>query len=347
MLARSLTLLLAAPVLAQSTQSVPLGFLGEEYRIAAALGDVDGDAVQDLVVSTNGSFALRRGTAGPPERQFGAAEPLAATVVVSCENTGYPRLVDVDGDGDLDLLALDTPTFRPQHAVWFANDGHGAFAATRTFATTTGDEPSWTGEARAVELADWDGDGRRDLLVATPGVFCFRGEDGGFAPVAERLDPEADALAVADWDGDDAVDLLTLEDRALFVRSHTATGLGAARHVATVAGGPGRASFAVADWNGDRRADLLLAETFERSGAEAAASADDRARKEAAQHVLDVIAAERERIDASKPPLGDSDAMVRRQARRAALDAWAEGPRAVLAALSGRTGGGVRVLVRL
>jgi len=76
-------------------------------------------------------IAVRRGTRGAPDRQFEELEvplpsrprhmPEPVAVGVSCESAGQPRLVDVDRDGDLDVVAI--------------------------------------------AAADWNGDGRTDLLI--------------------------------------------------------------------------------------------------------------------------------------------------------------------------------------
>jgi hypothetical protein len=349
--------LLATTLSAQTTEatyeSVPLPFVGDAYRVSAALGDIDRDGIEDLVIGRNGTFSIRLGTAGAPERRFAAqAQPLPGEAGCSCENAGQPRLVDFDGDGDLDLVVLDTHLWGPERAIWFANDGTGTFAAARPMQSAAGADLAWRGQASAIEVVDWDADGDLDVILATPQLLLFQGGPAGFSAEPTKLGIMASAMAIADLDGDGLADLLTIEAGDLVCRKRTRDELGAAHRLTAVEGDASQARLAVADYDGDGKCDVLLGENVatERSAPNAERTAEDRKRLRLANRLLDAIDVEFTKLNRSRPPLGDADAMARRQQRRDELHAWAAGPRAtreqLLAEQRGSVVGRMRVLLR-
>ncbi|MGA0870314.1 MAG: FG-GAP repeat domain-containing protein, partial [Planctomycetota bacterium] len=200
----------------QSTVAEVEGF----HRVGAALGDIDGDRVDDLVLSKNGAFALRRGKPSEGERTFEDERPLGISVAPSCEHAGPPVLVDLDSDGDLDLVSLDSPWSGRERAVFFANDGAGRFEASVPLTDPTGAPLVWDGQASGIACADWDGDGQGDLLIAQGNVLWFRGAGTRFAQAPLDLGvPSQGAVVVCDHDGNGTLDLITAEDGELRRRS--------------------------------------------------------------------------------------------------------------------------------
>jgi hypothetical protein len=119
-----------------------------------ALGDVDGDGLVDVFLArTEGPNALYRNLGGwkfeDITRQAGIAAP-------DRYSTGAV-LVDVEGDGDLDLILLAT---NGPNAI-FVNDGRGRFTERRDL----GLDPAGEG-GTSIAMADVDGDGTLDLYVA-------------------------------------------------------------------------------------------------------------------------------------------------------------------------------------
>ena len=94
---------------------------------------------------------------------------------------------DLDGDTDMDVISVSSPFAISERAVvWFENlDGAGTFGPERALAT----EPS---EADSASVADVDGDGDEDVLVAIcedayEGVAFYENQgQGDFAPQSGR-----------------------------------------------------------------------------------------------------------------------------------------------------------------
>lgn len=304
---------------------------GDDYRISAALGDVDGDGVEDLVLGRNGAFDVRTGLSRKP-RRFAAARTLTIRVGPTCESAGQPRLVDVDRDGDLDLLTLDAGALLgvDPRVVWFANDGTGNFGARQELKTVDGKPLPRAGERSSVELVDWDGDGLRDLVVSERKIVMYRGLPGGFEAVAKEIGPQSRGFAVVDWNGDGRLDLLTQQRRSVVLHERTVDGL-REQLVAEVEQPLTPLRVAAADWDLDGQPDLLLGNhergTKRRLDPEVLEMEQEQLR--AARRVLDAVHAEMRKLRQTRPPLEDPEAMARRRAWEQELQRWAEAPKAL------------------
>jgi hypothetical protein len=119
-----------------------------------ALGDVDGDGLPDIyLTSDQGSNVLYRNLG---DWRFEDITAKAGVALTGRHSTGAV-LADVDGDGDLDLLVS---TLGGGVAV-FLNDGHGVFTEQTAEAGLASHAGSMT-----MTLTDVDGDGHLDLYVA-------------------------------------------------------------------------------------------------------------------------------------------------------------------------------------
>ncbi|MDH5234100.1 MAG: FG-GAP-like repeat-containing protein [Gemmatimonadota bacterium] len=119
-----------------------------------SLGDVDGDGLVDIFLTrTEGCNAMYRNLGG-----FRFEDVTAALGVGACDrySTGS-TLVDLEGDGDLDLILLATTG---PNAL-FVNDGAGHFAERRDLGLDSVGRGGTT-----LTAADVDGDGWLDLYVA-------------------------------------------------------------------------------------------------------------------------------------------------------------------------------------
>lgn len=113
------------------------------------LGDLNGDGDPDLVVSdfSSGHITVGSGAAGD--------DFVGLTDYASPFSPAGVRLIDMDGDTDLDIVAS---CFFSKIAVWI-NTGAGSFAPQVAY--------NALGVPRDLDAADLDGDGDQDLLIAT------------------------------------------------------------------------------------------------------------------------------------------------------------------------------------
>jgi hypothetical protein len=200
-------------------------------RAATSLGDLDGDGDLDLVSGeTDGFFNYFQNTGSAISPAFiqltGAANPLSG-LVAGTRST--PALGDLDGDGDLDLVAgkasPSSPT--PGSFRYFANTGT---ATSPAFVLRTGAaNPLGTqvvGAYATPSLGDLDGDGDLDLVSGnSSGAFSYFANTGSATspafggatnPLAGQDVGVSSAPALGDYDGDGDLDLVSGEDGGTF-----------------------------------------------------------------------------------------------------------------------------------
>ena len=237
---------------------------GESIQIVTAF-DVDGDGDLDLLTShydgasNRVSVRLNNGTGGFVTPATGAEVNVGSGAV------GFITVVgaDVDGDGDLDLLAANAGSNTVSVRL---NDGTGMFTAPVTGAVVSvGNAPY------GLAAADVDGDGDLDLLTANvssntvsvrlnngAGVFAAPAT-GAEVSVGNTASNGAYDVTAADVDGDGDLDLLTANttNNSVSVRLNNGTGTFAGGQEVAVGLNAGRLT--VGDVDGDGDLDLLTA----------------------------------------------------------------------------------------
>ena len=212
---------------------------------SVAVGDINGDGLDDVVTgSADGRIGILLNS-----QAIGLTPPSFITT------SGSPtvQLADVDGDGKLDLLALDWAVQSILH-IYFGN-GNGTFGTEVQVAT------SQAGAWNPV-VADINGDGRQDIVFPnyySSSLTVILGRGGrAFALPSYLTDfvGNPNTLAVADINGDSKYDLVTVGYGGYLVF----TGAGDGNFYKSISSNSsyGRYDLALGDFNNDGRSDIAV-----------------------------------------------------------------------------------------
>ncbi|TPG65615.1 FG-GAP-like repeat-containing protein [Hymenobacter nivis] len=180
-------------------QSLPLG----DGPRDVVLADVNGDGALDIV-AINGGFRSTTLSIRYNDGRGGFRGDNGQNLAVRRSPTGV-ALGDLDGDGDLDLVASSFDNGNGGIDVRF-NNGAGTFSGGTSTALPVG--------MLSLALGDFDGDGDLDLVSANPAGLGVSLNDGAGAFGAAGQVPTAarpSKVMVGDVDGDGDLDLLAVE----------------------------------------------------------------------------------------------------------------------------------------
>jgi alpha-tubulin suppressor-like RCC1 family protein len=181
------------------------------------VGDVNGDQDPDIVVSNFSidtiSVLLGDGT--------GAFPPASQSDYPATAPGQYPRLGDLDADGDLDIVV---PFSGAGSLAVYRNRGGGIFGSPSEYQAASG--------AEGCAVADFNEDSKPDVAVVTgqgyDGVLVYLGEGDGRLRGVERFPVGfgPSGLLSADFNGDGHEDIATADDPAGAVSVILGTGGG-------------------------------------------------------------------------------------------------------------------------
>ncbi|MFC5926486.1 SpvB/TcaC N-terminal domain-containing protein [Micromonospora vulcania] len=180
-----------------SLDNLPVGLDGAQYRWI----DLDGDGLPGVLTEQGGTWFYKRNRS---EAGLGPLEVVASRPALALADGA--QFLDLAGDGRPDVVRFTGPVPGFQERD---GDGWGAFTAFRSLPGVDFGDPE-------VRLADLDGDGLADLLVAEPEAMSWHQSLGenGFGP-RQRIPAVRDVdrgpdLALADMSGDGLSDLVRI-----------------------------------------------------------------------------------------------------------------------------------------
>jgi hypothetical protein len=210
------------------------------YLDCKAVGDVDGDALPDVIVGTDTQLVWYR------------APDWARSVIAPGANfTTDMQVADVDGDGDLDVVV---PEYDLARIEWYRNPRIGGGAWTPV--------PIDTGvTAHDVEVADVNGDAKVDVVIRGhfgPTALYLQDAPTSWTAVPIPAATASEGTALADVDRDGLVDVVQ-NGYWLEAPDDPADGGAWAKHSFDASFEAGTVAAAVADLSGDGRPDVILA----------------------------------------------------------------------------------------
>ncbi len=242
------------------------------------VSDLDGDGNDDVLVGSSGGgfYGASINSQGQTQILLGRGDGTLASPPLF--SNAVPALADFDGDGHVDLIALETSGTNGVHAL--LGDGQGNF---HNGPSSTFDFSFFAQDIQAWVAADFDNDGKADLLAVTgtlsppyAGTLHVRHGNGDGTFTSTGADVAADVSfgmsgyrnatipAVADFDGNGTRDLALIgygtAGAGVYVYHGTGSGSFAAAQTvdaSLVSGGNPSSAVVAGDIDGDDRPDLV------------------------------------------------------------------------------------------
>ena len=208
--------------------------------------DLNGDEKDELILQSQ-STRLRY-------VEFSDLDNYTINEIGDVDVTADIKILDFDGDGDLDVLHASVFT---NFIKLFLNDGAGAFSELLVGEDLV-DIPS-------VAALDIEGDGDLDVLASVRnGIQLFRNDDNSFTESSFYSRPPSgthDNLNIVDWNEDGISDILAISDNGIYALILDANGNYTELPLSDY---DDANQLWISDFDNDGRMDLLTYEEFSR-----------------------------------------------------------------------------------
>ncbi|MCO6432696.1 MAG: hypothetical protein J5I87_00145, partial [Nitrosomonas nitrosa] len=196
---------------AASLENLPIGLDGSHYQWI----DLDGEGVTGILTEQANAWFYKPNLGGG---KFGPMQPVARQPSLAALGGGNQQLLDLAGNGQLDLVAFGGPT--PGFYERTHDQDWELYQPFKTLPNIPWDEPN-------LKFIDLNGDGHADILISEHQVFTWHPSlaEDGFAParqVVQPLDEEqgprlvfadgTQSIYLADMCGDGLTDLVRIRN---------------------------------------------------------------------------------------------------------------------------------------
>ena len=225
---------------------IPLPYRNSHTPLIA---DLNGDGTPDLFVRNHDSIAVAL-------QQPSHAFTVTISDTVATSFAGQAIALDVDADGDLDVIDSTQLTGGGDQIWVMKNDGAGGLAADIAVLTLA------PNNAVSVAVDDLDGDGDPDLLVLQTELTVYLNQglhSGTFASAGTFPFPGENPLRLADLDGDGDLDAFAgVSPDDLMIAERTGVdAFGPPQTLDLFPGSEVSMRFELADLNGDGAVDIM------------------------------------------------------------------------------------------
>lgn len=188
----------------------PATLVGNTGARAIAYGDLNGDGYDDIAVANGTDFTVSVFYYNSGSDTFSA--PVDTGLTGPNKEAVDLKIVDLDGDGDQDIIVGSVESGNP-NILWLQNtDGAGTISVSSL--------ASLTGAMKKLDVADYNGDGDQDIVVLMTAGLRLLDNNGSEVFTDSGINTPSDGtdLVTGDFNNDGLPDLVISENAADIVK---------------------------------------------------------------------------------------------------------------------------------